>query len=536
MSKFFSLLFICLFSFSAFSQKRSNFREREIAIQQSNIQLGEALLLIAEHANFSLSFNPAILPDSIVSLKYSDRTAKEIFKEVLPPYIFYNELGSSVILQKKKEIEQKSIHISGQILHRLPIDQALVFEVNGLASTFTNEDGKFSLKVKKPNSSNIGISVHKEGFKDSLILLPSKTQEVSIKLEKKALKAIPKKEFNLTKIPRLFVPKKVQIRNENITAHLYRKYQLSLVPSIGTNLKMGGLVENTYSLNVIGGYSLGNSKVEIGGAFNINRIYAEGIQIAGAFNLVGESFKGVQIAGWGNLNFGESEGVQLAGAYNQSKSLKGTQISGGLNLVTDSAEGLQIAPINYSKVLVGKQIGIVNLADSASGTPIGLFSYVKKNGYNSLSLSTNELTYTNLDFKMGVPSFYNIFSAGFGYQYNDFIWQYGIGVGTEKVLNDQRNINNEFLFHWLFKANKQNQTNYGLAKWKLLFQNKKQRKFRLSYGPTVNVLFQSNEQDEMSHQLHLPYCFFKTDVGNLELNSWVGVHLSIGIKSFLTPD
>lgn len=536
MSKLFSIIFLFFFSLSVLGQEKNNFREREIAIQQSNIQLGEALILIAEQAGFNLSFNPAILPDSLVSLNYTGHTAKEIFKEVLPHNVFYNELGASVILQEKKESEEKSIIISGQIHHRLPIDQALVFEVNGLASTFTDENGHFNLKIKKPNSSNIGISVHKEGFKDSLILLPSKTQEVSIKLEKKALKAIPKKEFNLTKIPRLFVPQKVQIRNENITAHLYRKYQLSLVPSIGTNLKMGGLVENTYSLNVIGGYSLGNSKVEIGGAFNINRIYAEGVQIAGAFNLVGESFKGVQIAGWGNLNFGESEGVQLAGAYNQSKSLKGTQISGGLNLVTDSTEGLQIAPINYSKVLVGKQIGIFNLADSASGTPIGLFSYVKKNGYNSLSLSSNELTYANLDFKMGVPSFYNIFSAGFGYQQNDFLWQYGIGVGTEKVLNDQRNINNEFLFHWLFKANNLNQTNYGLAKWQLLFQNKKQRKYSIAFGPSINFLFQSTTLDEQSHELIVPYSFLKTDVGDLELKSWVGVHLSIGIKSFLTPD
>lgn len=536
MSRLFSIIFLCFFSLSVLGQEKNSFREREITIQQSNIQLGEALILIAEQSGFNLSFNPTILPDSLVSLNYTGLTAKEIFMEVLPQYIFYNELGASVVLQKKKEVEQKSIHITGQILHRLPIDQALVFEVNGLASTFTNEDGQFSLKVKKPNSTHIGISIHKEGFKDSIILLPSKTQEVFIKLDKKAVKSIPKKEFRLTKIPRLFVPKKVQIRNENITAHLYRKYQLSLVPSIGTNLKMGGLVENTYSLNVIGGYSLGNSKVEIGGAFNINRIYAEGVQIAGAFNLVGESFKGVQIAGWGNLNFGESEGVQLAGAYNQSRTLKGTQISGGLNLVTDSAVGLQIAPVNYSKVLLGKQIGIVNLADSASGTPIGLFSYVKKNGYNSLSLSSNELTYANLNFKMGVPSFYNIFSAGFGYQHNDFLWQYGVGVGTEKPMNDQRNISNEFLFHWLFKADKQNQTNYGLAKWQLLFQNKKHRKFRLSYGPTVNVLFQSSEQDEMSHQLHLPYHFLKTNVGDLELKAWVGVHLSIGLKNFLNSN
>lgn len=536
MSKFFSLLFICLFSFSAFAQKRNNFREREITIQQSNIQLGEALLLIAEQANFSLSFNPAILPDSIVSLDYSDRTAKEIFKEVLPPYIFYNELGASVILQKKKEIEQKSILISGQILHRLPIAKALVFEVNGLASTFTDEEGKFSLKVKKPNSTNIGISVHKEGFKDSIALLPSKTQEITIKLDKKALQSIPKKDFRLTKIPRLFVPKKVQLRNENITAHLYRKYQLSLFPGIGTNLKMGGLVENTYSLNIIGGYSLGNSKVEIGGAFNINRIYAEGVQIAGAFNLVGESFKGVQVAGWGNLNFGESEGVQLAGAYNQSRTLKGTQISGWLNLVTDTAEGLQIAPVNYSKVLMGKQIGIVNLADSASGIPIGLFSYVKKNGYNSLSLSSNELTYANLNFKMGVPRFYNIFSAGFGYQQNDFLWQYGVGVGTEKALNDQRNMSNEFLFHWLFKADKQNQTNFGLAKWQLLFQNKKHRKYSIAFGPSINLLFQSTTLDEQSHELIVPYSFFKTDVGDLELKSWVGVHLSVGVKDILNPN
>src|SRR5690606_38989007 len=51
--------------------------------------------------------------------------------------------------------------------------------------------------------------------------------------------------------------KESSINMRNIRDTLYRDFQVSFVPFVGTNEMLSGNVINDYSLNVLGGYSLG---------------------------------------------------------------------------------------------------------------------------------------------------------------------------------------------------------------------------------------------------------------------------------------
>ncbi|MAY84527.1 MAG: hypothetical protein CMP59_10385 [Flavobacteriales bacterium] len=558
-------------------QTESNFQSRKISISNPSIKLGDALLLIAEEAKFNLSFNPVILAvDSLLNINVKQKTAAVVFEQILPKNIVVREMGNSIILQEKPAnniIEKATISIEGIVSSsNMPIENVLVFEVSGLTSDLSDENGHFKIEVEVGEFSDIRLSIAKEGYRDTLLSLPLEDQNVEIKLEKLSPKeiegpphAISKKGYKDFHISRVLVPKKVQIRTEDAPFIVYREFQFSIFPGLSTNSKMSGNVENKYSLNLIGGYSYGTGALELGSVFNIDRKYLEGIQLAGAFNfvggkvdgvqmsgaanIVGERIEGVQLsgginfvygdqqglqmAGGVNVNLGNTEGAQISGGYNQAKDLDGLQLSGGLNAVIGTNHGLQIAPINYSTILKGKQIGIVNVADSATGTPIGLFSFVRKGGYQQLEFSADEISYGNLNLKMGVPHFYNIFSAGFGYHQDDLFWNYGLGVGKEKRTAADRPLNYELKFHWLFKEVNNSFDHYGLVKWQFLIQNKAKHKLRISYGPSVNLMgFEHKHTESSDYQDIPPYTFYNEKVEDLQLQAWIGFSLSLGFRDF----
>ncbi|MEX2380652.1 MAG: hypothetical protein WD530_07900, partial [Vicingaceae bacterium] len=239
-------LSVLVSSSSALAQEKNNFSQKQISLQKENIKLGDALLLIADKANFNLSFNPHILPDSTVSFNFHNQTSRNIFAELLPTYIQFEAFGESIILQKMQKPKHKKITISGEIKNaenNKPLSDALIVEASGLASTFTDENGRFQLKIKKTQTSSLSLSISKENFKDTLLILPVKGHNILLSLWKKQLNPLPKKDYHLKNIPRILVPKSIQLRTENIQTHIYRKYQLSLLPGIGTNLKMSGVVE-----------------------------------------------------------------------------------------------------------------------------------------------------------------------------------------------------------------------------------------------------------------------------------------------------
>ncbi len=283
---------------------------------------------------------------------------------------------------------------------------------------------------------------------------------------------------------------------------LHREFQISFVPFLGTNGTNSGITWNDYSFNLWGGYSGGTNKLEMAGFFNINRQDVRYAQFAGLFNLVGGnidgaqfaglfnfskgnldgvqfaglantnlgSVKGFQAAGIANFTTGTVDGVQLAGVMNFSSQsvtgfqgagvlnftasdLKGTQVAGVTNFARD-VEGAQVAGIlNIGKNVKGAQVGLFNYADSISGVPVGLISFVKS-GYHTLELSSDEVVPLNLAFRTGKREFYNMLFFGIRPEVADEVtWTYGYGIGTSPRLGQKTYLNIEVSSEQLNKGN-----------------------------------------------------------------------------------
>jgi hypothetical protein len=274
---------------------------------------------------------------------------------------------------------------------------------------------------------------------------------------------------------------------ENIRDTLYREIQISLLPFVGSNGAMSGNIINDYSINMFGGYSMGTRQIELGFFFNVDRGDVSFMQIAGFgnidggdvigaqasgfFNLNGgetkalqltgftninfQDFQGVQFAGLSNINLESADGVKAAGFINFSNgnsvgisaagfanihkgNFRGPQIAGFTNISTrGKLKGSQVSGFfNYGNRVQGTQIGFLNYADSLTGVPIGFLSIVK-HGYHKLELSADEVFYSNLAFRSGVRTFYNIISASYNPRTQlgtNAMWSFGYGVGTARKI------------------------------------------------------------------------------------------------------
>lgn len=281
------------------------------------------------------------------------------------------------------------------------------------------------------------------------------------------------------------------------------EFQISIIPFLGTNGKNSGITTNDYSFNLFGGYSAGTNKLEMASLFNINRFDSKHVQLAGLFNLVGgkvegaqfsglansnlDSIRGIQGAGIVNFTTGNVEGVQLAGITNfTSKSLngfqgagivnfagqevlgfqgagianfaggnvRGTQAAGIVNFTPKDVNGAQLAGIlNFARNVNGTQIGPFNYADSISGAPIGLISFVKR-GYHTLEIGINEILPVNLSFRTGTRSFYNMLFVGIRPEISDkTTWAFGYGIGTSPRLGKKTFLNIELSSEQLSEGN-----------------------------------------------------------------------------------
>lgn len=120
-------------------------------------------------------------------------------------------------------------------------------------------------------------------------------------------------------------------------------FGFDVLPLVGTSSAAADR-PRMFSLNLIGGLSGGTRLFELGGAFNLNSGYVQGLQIAGAFNAVNGAVSGVQIAGALNLSAGFVRGVQVAGAVNVNDGfVQGLQLAGGVNVNDGDVRGIQIS-------------------------------------------------------------------------------------------------------------------------------------------------------------------------------------------------
>lgn len=357
--------------------------ERRISVAANKITLDNALILIAKQGEFNLSFNSAILPlDSVLSFKFTQQSPTKILQSLVPHYIDLKVAGNNVILLKKAPIKKASkpskFTVKGKVsdpITQAPVKDALVYEVTGLHSALSNEVGEYSLSFPSRNT-QLGISVSRAGYRDTVLLVNPQNQDLSIALAKiprqtGVIETLQPKEverIESNSLAQFFIPQQLSVRSENLSGYLNRPFQISLLPLLGSNFKMGGLIKNKTSLNLIGGYSYGSDVFELGGVFNINRRHVKGLQLAGATNLTGGNVSGIQLAGAGNYTKRHQRGVQMAGGINiVGGNSDGLQMSAGLNYTHENQSGLQAS-------------GGINIAggDSKGGQLAGGLNFVKK--------------------------------------------------------------------------------------------------------------------------------------------------------------
>lgn len=240
--------------------------------------------------------------------------------------------------------------------------------------------------------------------------------------------------------------------------------------------------------------------VQAAGFVNINGGNVEGAQLAGFINVGAGEVRGVQGAGFVNVATGDVNGAQLAGFTNYASQVEGIQATGFANVVSGDVRGGQIAGfVNYAHHVKGVQIGILNIADSIDGVPIGLVSLVRKNGYRRLELWYSEALQANIAFKMGVPRFYNMLVFGTQFADTDFRWGFGYGIGTVLPIVPAFSMNVDLFAVQIHEDNHRLFDNYPLNllnTLRLSFNLHVAKRIALFAAPTFNVMVSQQRQPD----------------------------------------
>lgn len=410
---------------------------------------------------------------------------------------------------------------------------------------------------------------------------PVQVREVELLASNKPA-ALPEKERNSSIIEQGFEP--VQAPVDYAEESGRRLAQVSLLPFLGTNAGKSDQLTNNFSVNLFWGYNGGVEGLEVGGLVNGIKNDVKGIQVAGIGNIVGQDVIGTQVGGLFNVAKGKVVGIQSAGLFNVSGSgqavqaalffnasrsdYAGIQAAGLYNYSKGKADGLQAAGLfnisngktksqvaglfNYNKgditwgqigVLFNKahkvkgfQIGLINISDTITGTPLGVLNIVKK-GYNRMEFSGGETMYANATLKLGARSFYNTFHLGARWEevvnpgQNKVSWSLGYGIGTVIGLSKNTLINLEVCTQHINEKQRWTRQLNQLSQFKLLFDVRAGRRTSFFAGPTYNLMVSElldSETGIYGSQL-TPQAFFdKTSADGRNVKMWVG--FSAGIR------
>lgn len=361
-----------------------------------------------------------------------------------------------------------------------------------------------------------------------------------------------------------------------------RLAQISLLPMLGTNASASDKVSNHFSVNVFWGANGGVEGVEVGGFVNkvtkdvagaqvagfgnivghklygiqvgglFNRVRedvygiqvgglfnttgpATAVQVGGLFNVVNGDFAGVQTAGLFNVSTGAADGVQVSSLFNTSRGKTKTQVAALFNVAGDVEWGQIGLLFNAGKKVKGFQVGLINIADTISGMPIGLLNIIK-HGYNRVEFAGNEVFHGNFALKLGARSFYNIFQLGARWdeltvQKNGvsqsgtfFTWGLGYGFGTSARLGKRALVNLEGVVMHVNEAEFWTKELNVLGQTRLTFDFRSGRRSSIFAGPVLNIMF-SRLYDLESGQRGstlVPYSFWERDYDDVNARAWIG--------------
>ena len=361
--------------------------ERSITIAFVDEPIDQVLKKISAKGGFTFSYSPAIIDQSkIVTFDFVNKTVRQILDQLFSGTVEYKQRGKYIILTRAEYSSKEQGVYSGYVIDEATgerLKNVSIYDPVTLSSTVTDSYGYFEIKIDDP-SPNLKLAVNKIDYTDTLVVVPTRDRLLNINIKTDQIGTFADsvgqkiKRFWKTKI---LATQKTNMNNIRDT--IYRDTQFSFVPFIGTNHALSGNVINKFSLNVLGGYSLGTTHMEIGGLFNINRSNVRYWQFAGIFNLVGGNVSGFQFAGIFNANRGTMNGGQFAGIYNFNWGpVKKFSAAGILNFARDGSQAFQVAGI--SNITAGEQssphvAGLFNLTTrSATVQAAGLFNIAGK--------------------------------------------------------------------------------------------------------------------------------------------------------------
>lgn len=450
--------------------------ERSITLECTDEPVEKVLKLISKEAKVVFSYTAADLgEDNRVTASFKAKTVREVLEQVFKGSLSFKEKGKYIILTKNQPPQKTSaalpkppFFINGYVVNAATGEKLAgvsIHDVHSLTAAVTDRYGYFNLMLKDPQSVN-RLSVARKHYADTTLavqedtyvflnipLVPEINPEVPVtvmydtvtRVQRDTVTVFVEAPAQQDTIPREPVKQMIDpvsgFQRKDTLA--YRLAQASLVPFIGTNGMRSGKIINTFSLNLVGGYSAGVQGIEVGGIFNTTRVRMQGFQAAGG----------------ANVNNGRSDGVQVAGGVNiQRGKLRGVQLAGAANVSLKRMKGVQLAPLfNYARNLRGMQIAFVNVADTLRGVPLGFISYVKR-GYHKLEFSADEIFYTNISFRTGTHKFYNIFTFGVkpenyaGEEDRRTEWTFGYGFGMAPYIFDWLYLNIDLTSNQLSKG------------------------------------------------------------------------------------
>ncbi|MFT5723961.1 MAG: hypothetical protein ACI9JN_001078 [Bacteroidia bacterium] len=368
--------------------------KKNITINADNEPLEQVLDRIEVEAGCVFAYPTEIVAvDKLVTVHATQLSVYEVLSIVLSADLKYKERGSYIIIQQKhgSKSSKHKYALSGKLVDAKSGDQisnASIYEVNKFKTTMSSDDGSYDLKLKE-KSDYVDILVSKENYHDTLIRLRrAEIRDLVIELQPIG------DSFNLVEdknpvdsqvVVQMFMSDKTYLHLSNINLEQHKVAQVSFLPTLGTNKRMGGVTSNNLSFNALAGYSHSLNGLEIGGVANVTRYHVNGLQISGFTNFVGGRTNGIQVAGFSNYNNLSLRGIELAGFMNSSRSrVQGIQVSGFSNM-SARMDGIQISGFlnsAWTKSHALQVAGFMNIGRDNDGGQIAGFLNVSTKKIN----------------------------------------------------------------------------------------------------------------------------------------------------------
>lgn len=581
--------------------------EREVNIRVANEPLKEVLNRIAVQAGIQFSYNPQkIQVNKNVSVSIQHKPLRLALNILFKGTVQFKQKGNYVILSPvavhTENAPVKKIFISGYVFDAAgqKLSDASIYNISNQLSAVTNAYGYFMMQVPA-DVLPVTVRVSKDTYVDTLVVIQTTdhaidillqqqqqityhvidtgAKNVSVPIDSSAVVVLPIDTPVLPTVKNKFleniISPKIKANLHNIKDTVFTKVQFSFVPYLSTNKLLSANAVNTFSLNVLMGYSQGVNGAEVGGLVNIDRGNVRYFQAAGLVNAVGGEVKGAQFAGLVNynrksLNGFQSAGLvnvvqdsvngvqvgglvnvckkingsQVAGLVNATERINGTQLAGlvnaservtgvqvaGLVNVAEQMEGWQCSGlVNVAGKITGGQAGVFNVADSCKGIPVGFFSYVRS-GYHKIELSADEILPVQFSFRTGVQQFHNIFTLGYnGFSSGPSLYAagYGLGAGTTgKKWRLAGDVISQMLFVSGERRNAPLLTNVFVGAEYSIGE-----KMSLSCGPAFRMLLSyTNANTDYQALVNnvVPYTFYRhTFPAGTSVHMWVGAKVSL---------